>query len=159
MQRTFDLVCEKFPSLRYYYQTEEPGNGLLRDQRQRRQVFYRQIHSRFMYCQRQILLRIFLPTGRACLRGLARSQEKPSARNRMPRLCLKNGRRKTPILAAVSMNMWSWIKSDRQPKNLSLERVRLYRDCTRLRPAFRDMQKPDFRQCGAESVPDTFITA
>ena len=24
---TFDLVCEKFPSLRYYYQTEEPGMG------------------------------------------------------------------------------------------------------------------------------------
>lgn len=25
---TFDLVCEKFPSLRYYYQTEEPGMGI-----------------------------------------------------------------------------------------------------------------------------------
>uniref|UniRef100_UPI00321AA733 hypothetical protein n=2 Tax=Bacteroidales TaxID=171549 RepID=UPI00321AA733 len=24
---TFDLVCEKFPSFRYYYQTEEPGMG------------------------------------------------------------------------------------------------------------------------------------
>ena len=25
---TLDLVCEKFPSLRYYYQTEEPGMGI-----------------------------------------------------------------------------------------------------------------------------------
>ena len=23
---TFDLVCRKFPSIRYYYQTEEPGD-------------------------------------------------------------------------------------------------------------------------------------
>ena len=115
MQRDIRPRVREIPIAPLLLPDRRAGNGLLRDQRQRRQVFYRQIHSRFMYCQRQILLRIFLPTGRACLRGLARSQEKPSARNRMPRLCLKNGRRKTPILAAVSMNMWSWIKSDRQP--------------------------------------------
>ena len=75
---TFDLVCEKFPSLRYYYQTEEPGNGLLRDQRQRRQVFYRQIHSRFMYCQRQILLRIFCRQGEpVCVAWRGRRKNRP----------------------------------------------------------------------------------
>lgn len=111
---TFDLVCEKFPSLRYYYQTEEPGMG-----------FYETNDSEGKYFTDKYIVDLCTAKGkyfceyfadrRACLRGLARSQEKPSARNRMPRLCLKNGRRKTPILAAVSMNMWSWIKSDRQP--------------------------------------------
>lgn len=111
---TFDLVCEKFPSLRYYYQTEEPGMG-----------FYETNDSEGKYFTDKYIVDLCTAKGKyfceyfadreSLFAWLGEVAGKPSARNRMPRLCLKNGRRKTPILAAVSMNMWSWIKSDRQP--------------------------------------------
>lgn len=111
---TLDLVCEKFPSLCYYYQTEEPGMGIYETNDSEGKYFTDKyivdlcIDKSKYFCE-------YFADRKSLFRGLVRSQAKPSSRNRMPRCCLRNGRRRTPILSVVSMNMWSWIKSDRLP--------------------------------------------
>ena len=78
MQRDIRPRVREIPIAPLLLPDRRAGNGLLRDQRQRRQVFYRQIHSRFMYCQRQILLRIFCRQGEpVCVAWRGRRKNRP----------------------------------------------------------------------------------
>lgn len=73
---TFDLVCEKFPSLCYYYQTEEPGMGIYETNDCEGRYFPTNSVSRYILPKMSIIANT-LPIGKPCSSGWKKSSGNP----------------------------------------------------------------------------------